>query len=269
MQDLKIALLQCVLQSGSPQQNYRHLEELMKQQRVQNDLVLLPETFGTGFSADTEHFAEEREGPGMAWMQRMAQTYQTVVCGSLLLKQGKTYSNTLVWMRPDGSYETYAKRHVFRMGGEHEYITPGNTLQTVELKGWKVRPLICYDLRFPAWCRNSYSEGVYEYDLLLFVANWPAQRSWPWKQLLIARAIENISCVAGLNRVGNDEQGNSYTGDSVVLDARGIAVANATPGEETVLEARLSAAQLLDFRQKFKVALDWDRFNILHLSEGK
>ncbi len=268
MQDLNIALIQSVLHPGHAGQNYRHLEALMERQSISNDLILLPETFGTGFSAHPAQYAEEEGGAGMKWMHRMAEKHRAVICGSLLLKRNANYSNTLIWMRPDGSFVTYDKRHVFRMGGEHEYITAGNRVETVELKGWKIRPLICYDLRFPAWCRNSYWQGEYAYDLLIFVANWPSQRSWPWKQLLIARAIENISCVAGLNRVGADDQGNTYSGDSAVLDSRGFAIASAEPGTETVLEATLVASELLDFRQKFKVALDWDQFNILHLPEG-
>lgn len=265
MQDLNIALLQASLYWESPAENRQHLQALMEQQSRDNDLIVLPETFSTGFPVDPHRFAEVIEGPGMAWMHNMAVTHQAVVCGSLLLNRNNSFSNTFVWMRPDGTYETYDKAHVFRMGGEHEHIRAGNQLITLELKGWKIRPMVCYDLRFPVWSRNRFENGVYAYDLLLYVANWPEQRAWPWSQLLIARAIENMACVVGLNRVGTDGVGNRYSGDSVVLNAKGQQVAAAPAHRETVLETTLVAADMLIFRDKFQVALDWDWFNILHL----
>jgi predicted amidohydrolase len=149
------------------------------------------------------------------------------------------------------------------MGGEHELITPGDERITEFLKGWKIRPMICYDLRFPVWCRNSYEDGVYGYDLLLFVANWPKVRSYPWKQLLIARAIENQSYVLGVNRVGKDDTGNEYSGDSCLIDPKGDIIASATPDNEEIVEISACYGTLYDFRKKFTVGLDWDDFQIV------
>lgn len=266
MQDLRIAYLQANLIWENPQANLRLFDNLMQQQTQPNDLIILPETFTTGFPVDPHVFAEELNGPAMIWMRAKAQQYNAVVCGSILLRDCVNFFNCFIWMRPDGSYETYAKGHVFRMGGEHEQITPGDQLLTVELNGWKIRPMICYDLRFPVWCRNASLDGVFAYDLLLFVANWPSVRSWPWKQLLIARAIENQSYVIGVNRVGVDGLNYNYTGDSCVLDAKGFMVSQAVAEKEMLVEVSLNYAELLIFREKFNVALDWDRFNILHLS---
>ncbi|HQO48817.1 MAG TPA: amidohydrolase [Bacteroidales bacterium] len=265
MQDLNIALIQTHLHWEDAAANRLHFETLMSRLKNHNDLIVLPETFTTGFPVDPAVFAEDPGGPGMQWMQRMAVQHQVVICGSLLIRQQGVSNNCLVWMRPDGSFETYAKRHVFRMGGEHRSISPGNKVLTVELKGWKVRPMICYDLRFPVWSRNRLGAAGFDYDLLLYVANWPEQRNWPWKQLLIARAIENQSYVIGLNRVGTDGLGNHYSGDSVVLDAKGLKIAAAKASAESIVETSLKASELLIFREKFNVSLDWDDYNILHL----
>ncbi len=262
MQDLRIALLQTRIFWENADENHRHFEFLMGKLRSKPHLVVLPETFNTGFPVDASRFAQKPDGPSMRWLARQARQLEAVVCGSLLLETSVGYQNTFIWMRPDGSFETYAKRHVFRMGGEHHSILPGDKLLTVELKGWKIRPMVCYDLRFPVWCRNTLNNDQYAYDLLLFVANWPEVRSMPWKQLLIARAIENQSCVAGLNRIGNDGLGNSYSGDSCLIDARGQYIWQAAPNKEELFEGALSSDQLKEFRRKFQVSADWDAFTL-------
>lgn len=262
MQDLKIAYVQSDLFWEDAAANRKHFETVLSELKTQPDLIVLPETFTTGFPVDPNHFAETITGETIDWIKLQATKHQAVVTGSFLLKLEDYYQNTLIWMRPDGSFETYAKRHVFRLGGEHERITPGDKQLFVELKGWKIKPLICYDLRFPVWSKNNYSDGQFEYDFMFYVANWPAVRAEPWKQLLIARSIENLAYVLGVNRVGSDPQGVAYQGDSMLLDYKGQVVSQAVAKKEILVESTLSAEQLERFREKFNVGLDWDSFKI-------
>ncbi|HMM11460.1 MAG TPA: amidohydrolase [Bacteroidales bacterium] len=262
MQDLNVALLQTSIIWEDAEKNHRHFEALLSRLKSRPDLVVLPETFNTGFPVDASRFAQKPGGLSMQWMAEQARSLNAVICGSLLLSTPSGCRNTFVWMRPDGTYSTYAKRHVFRMGGEHQSIQPGTAHLTVELKGWKIRPMVCYDLRFPVWCRNTFDGKEFAYDLLIFVANWPEARSWPWKQLLVARAIENQACVIGLNRVGDDGVGNSYSGDSCLLDAKGQHLWQAEPHKEVIFEGIIKAEPLHIFRRKFQVAADWDAFTL-------
>jgi len=166
-------------------------------------------------------------------------------------------------MAPDGDYRLYEKRHVFSMGGEDKQIKPGDQQLVVELNGWKIRPMICYDLRFPVWSKNRYELGEFEYDLAIYLANWPAARSYPWRQLLLARAIENQAYVIGLNRVGKDHLGIEYDGSSMVVDAKGLVKTEGIPNQETAMSATLSGEALVRFREKFNVGRDWDDFEFL------
>lgn len=262
MQDLKIAYVQSDLFWENPVANRKHFESVLNGLKTQADLIVLPETFTTGFPVNPNHFAETLSGETILWMKAQAKKHQAVISGSILLQLDGFYQNTLIWMRPDGSFETYAKRHVFRLGGEHERITPGDKPLFVELKGWKIKPLICYDLRFPVWSKNTFADGKFEYDFMFYVANWPAVRAEPWKQLLIARSIENLAYVLGVNRVGSDPQGVVYQGDSMLLDFKGQLVSQAVAKKEMLIESTLSAEQLERFREKFNVGLDWDSFII-------
>jgi omega-amidase len=262
MQDLKIAFVQTNLIWADPAANRLHFNQWIDSIQSQPDLIVLPETFNTGFPVDPVKFAESVDGESVHWLRQKAADSGAVICASLLLKSDGNYYNSLIWMRPDGTFSRYNKRHVFRMGGEHEIITPGNEIITETLKGWKIRPMICYDLRFPVWCRNRYSKGLHEYDLLLFVANWPRVRAYPWKQLLIARAIENQSYVLGVNRVGRDDTGNEYSGDSCLIDPKGMIISAANEGENVCVETMASYTELVDFRKKFNVGLDWDLFSL-------
>ncbi len=260
---LKIAWLQADLVWENPAANRKKFEERLQTLDNDCDLIVLPETFTTGFPVDPKGFAEGEEGDTLRWMREMAGLKQAVITGSLLLETGSGFSNSLIWMRPDGSFERYDKRHVFSMGGEHKRIKPGRSQLIVELNGWKVRPMICYDLRFPVWSKNRLSvNGEFEYDLGIFVANWPAVRSYPWKQLLIARAIENMAWMLGVNRVGYDGPGNFYSGNSMLVDHKGQISVAADEGKEQMFTQTLSLQQLRDFRQKFNVGLDWDEFDI-------
>jgi len=262
MQDLKIALVQSSIEWADPETNRRYFDNWLASVQSQPDLIVLPETFNTGFPVDPVKYAESVDGESVKWLKAKAASANAVICASLLLGSKGKYHNSLIWMRPDGTFSRYNKRHVFRMGGEHELITPGEERITEILKGWKIRPMICYDLRFPVWCRNSYEDGEFGYDLLLFVANWPKVRSYPWKQLLIARAIENQCYVVGVNRVGKDDKGNEYSGDSCLIDPKGLILKTVDPGKEELVEITASYTELVDFRTKFNVGLDWDPFNL-------
>jgi omega-amidase len=222
------------------------------------DLIVLPEMFTTGFSMEAATRAEPSEGPTLAWMREQAAHYDAVVTGSVLLQEADRYYNRLLWVRPDGSYSAYNKRHLFRMAGEHTIYTAGTERLVEEWRGWHIKPLVCYDLRFPVWSRNTKEQP---YDLLLYVANWPNIRSQAWKVLLQARAIENIAYTVGVNRIGTDGLGVEYGGDSALLDMRGeyLAQAGTMP---TILTRRLHRQPLYEFRQQLLALLDADEFEL-------
>lgn len=261
MQDLKVLALQTDLLWEDPEGNRKVFENKINHEFDDHDLIILPETFTTGFPVDPSYHAEPIDGKTIKWMKDISSKFNCVLTGSVLLSKDDHYSNTLIWVLPDGSFQTYDKRHVFSMGGEHEKIRPGSEKIVVEYKGWKIRLMICYDLRFPVWSKNTYNEG-FEYDLALYVANWPAVRSYPWKTLLLARSIENQAYMIGVNRVGKDGPGNMYSGDSMVVSPKGEIISQGKEGEEDTLNATLSYAELVRFRNKFNVGLDWDRFEI-------
>jgi len=221
------------------------------------DLIILPEMFTTGFSMDTSQ-AEPADGPTLAWLREQAAYYDAAVAGSVMLTEGGRYYNRLLWVRPDGSYSSYDKRHLFRMSGEHEVFTPGTERLVEVWRGWRIRPLVCYDLRFPVWSSNS---GPEPYDLLLYVASWPHARVNAWKLLLQARAIENLAYVAGVNRIGLDGKELEYSGFSMLLDPRGeyLAQAGSLP---TVLTRRLMRNPLRELREQLPVLLDADEFEL-------
>lgn len=263
MQDLKLLCLQSDLVWEDPEKNRELFSIKILNHFEGHDLIILPETFTTGFPVDPSGLAENPGGETMQWMAGIARETGAVLTGSMLLEDEGHFTNSLIWMRPDGTYERYDKRHVFSMGGEHKKITPGKKQLTVELKGWRIRPMICYDLRFPVWCKNTLDEnGRYVYDLMLFVSNWPDVRIYPWEQLLISRAIENLSYVIGLNRIGYDGPGNYYSGNSMIIDPKGKIIAEAEEGKERAITETLSYIELDEFRKKFDVGPDWDEFEI-------
>lgn len=262
MDNIQLLYVQADLVWENPAENRRRFKEIILKNAQACDLVVLPETFTTGFPVDPLPFAEAPDGTSLKWMHRMAVETGAVICGSLLLKEGAGFTNSLIWMPPDGQFKRYDKRHVFSMGGEDEKIRAGKEQLIVELKGWKIRPMVCYDLRFPVWSKNRYKAGQFEYDLAVYVANWPAVRAYPWNVLLKARAIENQSYVLGVNRVGKDGLGNQYDGFSKLIDAKGNVVSEAPQGMEAVEKYSLSWGELKRFREKFDVGRDWDRFSL-------
>jgi len=262
MKQLEILYIQSDLVWEDPAKNRENFEKKILAQSHHCDLIVLPETFTTGFPVDPAPFAETGKGETLAWMQRMATQTGAVITGSLLLKDKNSFTNTLIWMRPDGTFERYDKRHVFSMGGEHKRIKAGSRQLLVELKGWKIKPMVCYDLRFPVWSKNHFENGNFEYDLAIYVANWPAVRAYPWDVLLVARAIENQAFVLGVNRVGTDGPGNKYSGHSKLIDVKGNVVSEAPENREAAIRVSLSGEYLLSFRSKFNVGRDWDDFEI-------
>ncbi len=263
LNDLRVTIVQPDSLWQQPEANRRLLAERIRQhQQCQPaDLVVLPEMFTAGFSMNVKEVAEAANGPTLAWMQELAADTGAVICGSYAVDidpQGALPPvNRMQWVTPDGGHHFYDKRHLFRMGGEHKRYQAGSDKLLVEWKGWRICPLVCYDLRFPVWCRNRD-----DFDLQIFVANWPAARAYHWRQLLIARAIENQACVIGVNRVGVDGNGLAYSGDSLVVDAQGALQIDAG-AEEGLFTTLLSAEALRHYRQRFPAWLDADDFQLL------
>lgn len=258
MSDLKITLIQTVLHWENIPKNLDMFSAKIASIKEQTDLILLPEMFSTGFSMHPGKLAEKMEGKSMQWMKAEAAKKNCVIAGSMIIEEKGKYFNRLVWMRPDGTYETYDKRHLFRYGKEHEHYAAGSKRLIVELKGWKICPMVCYDLRFPVWSRNKNAE----YNLLIYVANWPERRNHPWKTLLLARAIENQCYVAGLNRVGEDGNKIDHSGDSAVINAKGEIISKTKAKEESTETVTLSLSELAEFRKQFPVGMDADDFSI-------
>jgi len=254
MQNLLITLVQDVITPNNPAQNLNHFAKTMDAISA-TDLIILPEVFTTGFCASARSYAEQVDGTAYQWMREQARKHQAVVTGSLVVKEGDKYFNRLVWMRPDGTYIHYDKRHLFRMAGEHTRYEIGSERILVELNGWRILPMICYDLRFPVWSRNRN-----DYDLALYVANWPSVRALHWNRLLQARAIENLSYVAGVNRVGMDEAEQHYAGDSALYGPAGEPIA--TSQEAGAITIELFAERLREYRERFPANLDADQFTL-------
>lgn len=220
MNALKVTLLQAYLFWENINKNLQNLSLKLSAIREKTDIIILPEMFTTGFTMNVKDLAEEMGGKTMQWMQEKANRYDAVVTGTIIIKENNNYYNRLIWMRPNGTYEYYDKKHLFGMAKEDETFTAGNKKLIVELNGWKIMPVICYDLRFPVWLRNH---NEY-YDLLLVVANWPEKRAKHWNTLIPARAIENQAYIIALNRVGHDGNEIYYSGDTTCLDPKGDVV---------------------------------------------
>lgn len=263
MRDLSLTLIQSPLYWQDTVANLAMFEEKMWALDGDHDIILLPEMFSTGFSMNPEKLAEPMGLTTFRWMKLQAERMGSVIAGSFIVKEAGHYFNRFIWMRPDGTYEKYDKRHLFRMAKEQEVYSPGQDRLIVEFEGWRICPLICYDLRFPVWSRNKYdqSSDMLEFDLLLYVANWPAPRHEAWVSLLKARAIENLCYCAGVNRIGVDGNGIDHEGGSVVYDMKGDELAGLGRSEgfqQVILEGQ----KLQAYRKKFPAHLDADRFEI-------
>jgi len=259
MTNLRVSLVQTDLVWEDPVANCAQLEEKLAVLSGLSDVVILPEMFATGFSM-TDVGAEIGRGPVLQWMQVQANRLGALVLGSLKVKHGTSYYNRLYAVEPSGSYTSYDKRHLFRMGGEHEFYQSGDQQVIVSFKGWKLALFVCYDLRFPVWSRNVGSA----YDAAIYVANWPAPRANAWRTLLQARAIENLAYVVGVNRVGMDATDLAYAGDSLLVDYKGDLLLD-LKSKDQILTSELSLESLAEFRAKFPAHLDADSFSLSSL----
>lgn len=257
MRDLNVSLLQTDLHWEQPQRNRQHFAELLQDLPAAADLAVLPEMFTTGFSMDSQTLAEDPGGPTEQWMKRQAALHDVALTGSLPVRDGGRVFNRLLWVTPGGEVDCYDKRHLFRISDERHCYAAGRQRVVVHWRGWRFCPLICYDLRFPVWSRARD-----DYDVLLYVANWPAKRSAHWRQLLLARAIENQSYCIGLNRVGLDGNDIRYHGDSMAVAADGELLLHCEQGDG-LFSCALSAAARENYRRKFPIHLDADDFQLL------
>ncbi len=262
--DLRVTLVQLDTRWHEPERNRTRIRGLLAGHRGQTDLVVLPETFTTGFSNAAVGTAEPPDGPTTAWIRALSLALDAAVTGSIQCRADGGVYNRLLFATPDGAVSHYDKRHLFRMGREHEHYAAGRDRLVVEHRGWRIRPLVCYDLRFPVFSRNRADparDAALEYDLLLYVANWPAPRHEAWRTLLRARAIENLCFTIGVNRAGTDGNGVPHLGGSAVVDPTGRTLVEAD-AQERVDDAVLSLDALRDHRRRFPAHLDADRFTI-------
>jgi omega-amidase len=262
--DLRVALIQGETRWHDAVANLAYYGEKVCAFADQADLIVLPETFTSGFTNDIANQAERMQGKTLAAMQAWARDSGAAVCGSVVIAEAERVFNRLLFVQPDGEVTHYDKRHLFRMANEHQRYSAGVQRLVVDVQGWRICPLICYDLRFPVFSRNGFdaTRDDMHFDVLLYVANWPSARRGPWRTLLRARAIENLCYVAGVNRVGVDGNQLHYAGDSAVIDFLGEPLVDLGAQEQSVL-VKLDAAALAAHRTRFPAWQDADRFEIL------
>lgn len=258
MQDLNVSLIQSDLHWSDPDKNKRVLGEKINSLQQSTDLIILPEMFTTGFTMEASSFAEEMDGKTMEWMAYQADKSGAVVTGSIIIKENDNFFNRLIWMYPGGMYQVYDKRHLFAMAGEDQHYKSGDERLIVKINEWRICPMVCYDLRFPVWSRNKD-----DFDVLVYLANWPDTRSYDWNTLLKARAIENQCYVIGVNRVGEDPNGHSYNGDSCVIDPGWNKTIFHHEKEEICHTSTLSFDHLQKVRSSLPFLQDKDSFVIM------
>lgn len=257
---MTITLVQHNIAWEDKQSNLRYYEQVISGLSGKTDLVVLPEMCTTGFSMNVDKLAEANNGPTLSTFTQLANKYGVAIAGSIIANNPGQHRafNRGFFIFPDGTLKIRDKRHLFRMGEESNHFLPGSDNSIISYKGWNIRLLICYDLRFPVWCRNTNNE----YDLLIFCANWPESRSHVWKQLLVARALENQSYVCGVNRIGTDGNGLNHAGDSCLINAYGKALTSIEHGAEAIETVSIDLGSLQHFREKFPVWKDADLFEL-------
>lgn len=255
---MRISVVQADLKWEDKDANFHNIGKLILPLKNRTDLVVLPEMFSTGFSMSVNDLAEEEDGITFNWMVETSQKGRFAVCGSYIVKENDKFYNRFVFVSPEAAHSRYNKRHLFSMGGEDKFFSPGLDRLVFSYMGFRISPYVCYDLRFPVWSRNRN-----EYDLAIYCANWPQPRINVWNVLLQARAIENQCYVAGCNRIGTDGMKISYNGSSRIINPRGEIIKMAEDNEEAVITAELSLEELSYFRKKFDTLKDADDFNIL------
>lgn len=259
MRNLNAAVIQDTLSWQDPKRNrdrFDHHFEALTAAQTPPDLIVLPETFNTAFTMKPWDGAETMDGPTVQWMRESAERTRAVITGSLILKLDDQYRNRMIWAKPNGELDYYDKRHLFRFGGEHHHYTQGNERVVLELEGWRIALFVCYDLRFPVWSRNRQ-----DYDIAIYVANWPYARQFAWDTLIRARAIENQCYVLASNRIGSDPVGNDYHGGSAILDFMGQPLVDFKDRALGQTQA-LCMKKLREFRQAFPAELDADEFEL-------
>ncbi len=258
---LSVTLIQTALFWEDKNRNLAMLEDKIMGIDEKTNLVILPEMFSTGFSMRPSVLAETMDGQTIEWMKKISNAKKIIVTGSIIIEDNGHYFNRLIWMLPNGNYGFYDKRHLFAYAGEDQHYTAGNKRLITSVNGWKINLQICYDLRFPVWARQQSNESP-EYDLIIYVANWPERRNHAWKTLLTARAIENQSYVIGVNRVGEDGNQINHSGDSMLIDPLGN-ILFSKQQEEVIHSFVLTKDSLNQTRNKFPFWKDADQFNIL------
>lgn len=255
---MRVSILQTDIAWENKKENLLHLRHRLEELRGKTDIVVLPEMFSTGFTMRSRELAEPVDGETIATLRSWATAYEVALTGSYIAVDNAHYYNRAFFLTPDNKAFFYDKKHLFRMGEEEKHFSAGNQKLIIPYKGWNILLLVCYDLRFPVWSRNVNNE----YDLLIYVANWPAPRRKVWDTLLAARAIENMSYVCGANRVGTDGNHLSYSGGSVIYSPKGTVTAIAPDNQDGVITAELNLDELQTFRNKFPVWMDADGFSL-------
>ncbi len=256
---LQITLIQPDLIWENALENRKAFTQKINDIHQDVDLVVLPEMFTTGFTMNAAEVAETMEGETMQWLKGVSKTKGCAITGSIIVEENKKYYNRLIFMLPNGEYHTYDKHQLFTLAKEQEVFTAGQKEVIIDYMGWKIKPQICYDLRFPVWARNTS-----DYDVLLYVASWPKPRINAWDTLLQARAIENMSYCIGVNRVGTDGKGYEYNGHSAVYDVLGNSVIDENPLEkETIVYAIIDKSHIYTIREKLSFLEDRDHFKLL------
>lgn len=261
--NLNIAIAQADLAWKDKPTNFLKFERWFDTNREPLDLVVLPEMFATGFVTEPQDVAETMDGTTVKWMVNQAKNYKFTLIGSVIITENGKYYNRLLVVDRNGEIQTYDKKHLFTYGGEDKQFSAGNKKLIIDLYGWKICPLVCYDLRFPVWAKNNFKDQLHDYDVLIYIANWPSVRAFAFRQLLIARAIENQCYTIGVNRVGVDGKGLYYQGNSTVLDYNGNHLLEIDPDKEAFEVISISYESLSKERQRFPVAQDWDNFEII------
>jgi omega-amidase len=261
MSSLRVTLIQTRLHWEDRETNLAMFSEKIRGLGSPTEIVVLPEMFSTGFSMNPEKLAEDMNGPTVSWMKQIAAERKIIITGSLIIRDDGHYYNRLLWVLPTGAIGYYDKRHRFAFAGEDKEYTAGSKRLIASVKGWRLNLQVCYDLRFPVWARQQANE-IPEYDILLYVANWPERRNHAWKTLLTARAIENQCYVIGVNRVGEDGNGIAHMGDSMVVDPLGNTLYHRA-GEEDIHTITLERGLLDDVRNRFPFWKDADEFKIM------
>lgn len=266
MSNLSITTIQTNLYWEDKVANLTMLENKIKSIKEKTHIVILPEMFSTSFSMNAKTLAEKMDGSAIEWMKRISKENKIIITGSLIIEEENHFYNRLIWMQPDGNFGYYDKRHLFGFAGEDKHYSAGNKRLICSVNGWKINLQICYDLRFPVWARQQHTgdeTSTPEFDLLIYVANWPERRSHAWKTLLTARAIENQCYVVGVNRIGKDVNDINHSGDSMIIDALGEVLYHHA-NEENIFTLVLDKGSLDQTRAKLPFLKDADDFNILH-----